>query len=99
MGEEMYKIKERKIWVLIAVYGILSLIFHMFFLWGATKQFCHLLMVLTIGTLSKMSMGISPTVWASSERTSIFLLFSLIFVGSQCDRILFEENSPADGIQ
>lgn len=46
MGEEMYKIKERRIWVLIAVYGIFSLIFHMFFMETGLGDDPHLLKTL-----------------------------------------------------
>lgn len=58
------------------------IVYTMYVLWGNTKRFCHLFAVLTIGAISKVSMGMSPTVWASSERTTIFLLFAFIVIGS-----------------
>lgn len=69
----------------------LCVVFSMYVLWGATKKFSHLLAVLVIGTISKMSMGMSPTVWASSERTSIFLLFSFMVIAVQCGQELLDE--------
>ena len=39
------------------------------------------LALLVIASASKISMGLSPTVWASSERTSIFLDFGFILLG------------------
>ena len=58
------------------------IVYTMYVLWGKTKRFCHLFAVLTIGAISKVSMGMSPTIWASSERTTIFLLFAFIVIGS-----------------
>lgn len=48
------------------------------------KKTADLLAILVIGAVSKVSMGMSPTVWASSERTSVFLNFSFIFLGMAC---------------
>lgn len=60
----------------------------LYILWGATKRFSHMTALLVIGTISKMSMGISPTVWASSERTSLFLWFSMIMIAASCGEMI-----------
>ena len=56
----------------------------MYAVWGKTKKFAHMFAILCIGTISKVSMGMSPTVWASEERTSIFFLFALLVIGICC---------------
>lgn len=84
-----------KLRLLMLVYTIVCLcvLVSIYLLWGKTKKCCHLIAVLVIGTISKMSMGMSPTVWASSERTSIFLLFSFVVIGTCCAEFIFASNS------
>ncbi len=53
----------------------------LFFIWGKTEHSIDALALLTIVSASKVSMGLSPTVWASSERTSIFLDFGFLLLG------------------
>lgn len=83
-----------KLRLLMALYtfACLCVVLSMYILWGASKKFSHLLAVLVIGTISKMSMGMSPTVWASAERTSIFLLFSFMVIAIQCGQELLGES-------
>lgn len=82
-----------KLQLLVSVYTLVCLcvIYIMYCLWGKTKEFSHLLTVLLIGSASKVSMGMSPTVWASSERTSIFLLFAFIIIGTHCGKLICQE--------
>lgn len=80
-----------RILMLAYTFACICVVLPMFFLWGATKKFSHMLAILVIGTISKMSMGISPTVWASAERTSIFLLFAFIVIAVQCGQELLPE--------
>ena len=77
--------------VLAYTFSCLCVVFAMYVLWGRTKKFSHLMAVLVIGTASKLSMGMSPTVWASAERTSIFLLFGFIIIAVYCGEIIFEK--------
>lgn len=84
-----------KLRLLMLVYTLVCLcvVVSLFILWGMTKKCSHRMAVLVIGTISKMSMGISPTVWASSERTSLFLWISLIIIGASCGEFIFRKKS------
>lgn len=77
--------------VLAYTFTCLCVVFAMYVLWGPTKKFSHLMAVLVIGAASKVSMGMSPTVWASSERTSIFLLFGFVIIAVSCAEIIFKK--------
>ncbi len=66
--------------------------YSMYVLWGATKKFSHMMAVLVIGTITKLSLGMSATVWASSERTTMILMFAFIIIGTFCgEEILKKE--------
>ena len=77
--------------VLAYTFVCFCVIYTMYCLWGRTRKFSHLLAVLLIGAASKVSMGMSPTVWASAERTSIFLLFGFIIIGTYCGKMIDKE--------
>ena len=70
-----------------------AVMYSMFILWGKTKKFSHLMAVLVIGTITKVSMGMSPTVWASAERTTIFLMFSFMIIGTYCGEEILKKKS------
>ena len=70
-----------------------AVMYSMFILWGKTKKFSHLMAVLVIGTITKVSMGMSPTVWASAERTAIFLMFSFMIIGTYCGEEILKKKS------
>lgn len=65
------------VYTLCCVCVVLSLLL----IWGKTKHFADALALLVIASASKVSMGLSPTVWASSERTSLFLDFGFLLLG------------------
>lgn len=77
--------------VLAYTFTCLCVVFAMYVLWGPTKKFSHLMAVLVSGAASKVSMGMSPTVWASSERTIIFLLFGFVIIAVSCAEIIFKK--------
>lgn len=82
-----------KIRLLLLVYTLccLCVVLSLFFLWGKTERFIDMLALLVIASASKVSMGLSPTVWASSERTSIFLNFGFLFLGMFCAQDFLED--------
>ena len=45
-----------------------------------TKQYCFLFFLLFLGAASRMAMGLSPTVWASGNRSCIFLYLAMAVV-------------------
>jgi hypothetical protein len=45
-----------------------------------TKQYCFLFFLLFLGAASRMAMGLSPTVWASGNRSCLFLYLSMSVV-------------------
>ena len=42
-----------------------------------TKQYCFLFFLLFLGAASRMAMGLSPTVWASGNRSCMFLYLAM----------------------
>lgn len=45
-----------------------------------TKQYCFLFFLLFLGAASRMAMGLSPTVWASGNRSCLFLYLTMSVV-------------------
>lgn len=72
--------------LLMLIYTIccFCVVYSLFLLWGATERFLDMLMLLVSVTISKVSVGMSPTVWVSTERTSIFLNFGFLFLAMFC---------------
>ncbi len=90
-----------KIRILLLVYTLccLCVVLSFFFLWGNTEKFVDMLALLVIVSASKVSMGLSPTVWASSERTSIFLNFGFLFLGMYCAQDFLEDGYMIKHVQ
>ena len=81
-----------KLLMLAYTFVCLCVMYSMYVLWGKTKKFSHMMAVLVIGTITKLSLGMSATVWASSERTSMILMFAFIIIGTYCgEEILKKE--------
>ena len=55
--------------LLLFIYTIccFCVVYALFLLWGATEKFLDMLVLLMSVTLSKVSVGMSPTVWVSTE--------------------------------
>lgn len=72
--------------LLLFIYTVccFCVVYSLFLLWGATEKFLDMLVLLVSVTLSKVSVGMSPTVWVSTERTSIFLNFGFLFLAMFC---------------
>ena len=81
--------------LLLLVYTLccVCVVISLFLIWGRTKRSLDALALLVIVSASKISMGLSPTVWASSERTSIFLDFGFILLGMLAVRELERERA------
>ena len=86
--------------ILLLVYTLccVCVVISLFLIWGRTKRSMDMLALLVIASASKISMGLSPTVWASSERTSIFLDFGFILLGMLAVREL-ERATETPGTQ
>ena len=86
--------------ILLLVYTLccICVVISLFLIWGRTKRSMDTLALLVIASASKISMGLSPTVWASSERTSIFLDFGFILFGMLAVREL-ERAAETPGTQ
>lgn len=69
--------------LLLLVYTLccVCVVISLFFVWGKSSRALDRLALLFIASASKVSMGLSPTVWASSERTSLFLDFGFLILG------------------
>ena len=81
--------------ILLLIYTLccVCVVISLFLIWGRTKRSMDTLALLVIASASKISMGLSPTVWASSERTSIFLDFGFILLGMLAVRELERERT------
>ncbi len=90
-----------KIRLLLLFYTLccLCVVLSFFFLWGKTETSADMLALLIIAAVSKVSMGLSPTVWASSERTSIFLNFGFIFLGMFCAQDFLQDRLTRKGLK
>lgn len=69
--------------LLLLVYTLccVCVVISLFLIWSRRERAVDALALLIIASASKISMGLSPTVWASSERTSIFLDFGFLLLG------------------
>lgn len=69
--------------LLLLVYTLCCacVVISLFLIWSNRERVIDALALLIIASASKISMGLSPTVWASSERTSIFLDFGFLLLG------------------
>ena len=67
--------------LLVYTFCCACVVISLFLIWNKKERAIDALALLIIASASKISMGLSPTVWASSERTSIFLDFGFILLG------------------
>ena len=67
--------------LLVYTFCCACVVISLFLIWDKKERAIDALALLIIASASKISMGLSPTVWASSERTSIFLDFGFILLG------------------
>lgn len=67
--------------LLVYTFCCACVVISLFLIWNKKERSIDALALLVIASASKISMGLSPTVWASSERTSIFLDFGFILLG------------------
>lgn len=72
--------------LLMLIYTVccLCVVYSLFLIWGATEKGWDMLVLLVSAVISKVSMGMSPTVWISVERTSVFLNFGFLFLAVFC---------------
>ena len=59
---------------------VFSVVYSLFLCFENKFNFLFSFGILSIGFASRMLMGFSPTIWASGERTFLFLYFSMIMV-------------------
>ncbi|WP_455797622.1 DUF6056 family protein [Clostridium butyricum] len=92
-------------YILIIYIGILCLcvLISIYFCCKDKVKACMLICIIIIGTASRMAIGFSPTIWASSDRTFLFMYFSFIIVAiSIFDEIYYEKSisvlTPTIGI-
>jgi hypothetical protein len=65
----------------------LCILISIYYCFGKTLKTLVTSYILIIGFISRVIMGFSPTIWASNDRTFIFMYFSIIIIGI----ILYEE--------
>lgn len=65
----------------------LSTLFSLYVIFENKKTYLLTLFILTLGFISRMIMSFSPTIWASGDRTFIFMYASLLI----CSIILYRE--------
>ena len=80
-----------RILMIAYTFACFSVMYSMYILWGNTKKFSHLMAVLVIGTITKVCLGMSSTVWASAERTALFLMFAFVIIGTYCGKEILEK--------
>ena len=66
--------------VLIFVLLLALILLCMRIVFEDTKQYCFLFFLLFLGAASRMAMGLSPTVWASGNRSCMFLYLAMAAV-------------------
>lgn len=72
--------------LLMLIYTVccFCVVYALFLIWGTTKKGWDMLVLLVSAVVSKVSMGMSPTVYISVERTSVFLNFGFLFLAVFC---------------
>jgi hypothetical protein len=92
-------------YILLIYIGMLCLcvLISIYFCCKDKVKACMLIFMIIIGTASRMAIGFSPTIWASSDRTFLFMYFSFIIVAiSAFDEISHEKSifvlTPTIGI-
>ena len=59
-------------------------VYSLYLIWGATERCLEMMVLLISAVVSKASMGMSPTVWISVERTSVFMNYGFLFLAMFC---------------
>lgn len=72
--------------LLLFIYTIccLCVAYSLSFVWGTLEEYLDMLMLLVSAVISKVSMGMSPTVWISVERTSVFMNYGFLILAAFC---------------
>lgn len=79
----IFQLNSPRTWVadIFLIIITLCIIISMFYLLhDDSNRFVKIIFILCLGSITKMMMAFSPTVWASGSRTSIFLLYCINLV-------------------
>ncbi len=66
---------------IILLIALVSSIYTIYVGFGNSNKSLFLVLIFVLGLLSRMIMALSPTIWASVDRTFIFMQFSFVIVG------------------
>lgn len=77
---------------------LFSILINIYLIFKDTNQWKLVIIIYGIGVASRLIMGFSPTVFASAERTSIFLYTSFIIISILIYRKLLEENQKTSNL-
>ena len=72
--------------LLMLIYTVccFCVVYSLYLIWGATEKCLDMIVLLASAVISKASMGMSPTVWISVERTSVFMNYGFLFLAMFC---------------
>lgn len=72
--------------LLMLIYTVCCLCaaYTLYLIFGAAEKCLDMLVLLVSAVVSKASMGMSPTVWISVERTSVFMNYGFLFLAMFC---------------
>lgn len=79
---------------MVQIIFLVCILFSIYFIYGISEKLMLLYLILGVGFASRIVMGFSPTLYASSTRTFIYLYFSIIFVSLFIikDKLLISES-------
>ena len=72
--------------LLMLIYTVccFCVVYTLYLIWGSTEKCLDMIVLLASAVISKASMGMSPTVWISVERTSVFMNYGFLFLAMFC---------------